>query len=61
MTLTRLTDALADRYRIERESFRARLLSLKRRRSAARGHFSDIRRAAASAASSLVASATSIP
>jgi hypothetical protein len=63
MTPERLTAALADRYRLERElgqgsmlrrrvaEATARLMSLKRQvLSGSVGHFSDIRRAAASAA-----------
>ena len=52
MTLERLSAAQSGRYRLAPESFRARLLSLKRRPGRAPGHFSDTGRAAASAASS---------
>ncbi len=72
MSLERLTAALADRYRLERElgvggmptelvteviqtdslTVPARRMSLKRQLPGVRGHFSDIRRAAASAADS---------
>jgi hypothetical protein len=60
----RLTSALADRYRVEREigqggmarelvtEVTARLTSLKRQVPGFRGHFSDLRRAVASATSS---------
>ncbi len=63
-SLDRLTAALSDRYRIERElgqggmarelvtEVTARLKSLKRLVSGFRGHFSDLCRVAASAAES---------
>ena len=62
MTPERLTSALADRYRLERElgqggmawepvtEVTARLMSLKRQVPGFRGHFSDLSRVAASAA-----------
>ena len=61
MSLERLTTALADRYRLERElgqggmarelvtEVTARLMSLKRPGFRFRGHFSDLSRAIASA------------